>query len=78
MCIGHVKQMSKLSANLQGSVDASLKYGEHQQPGILLGNQAKSFDGLGTSGGNLLGAVSSANEPCQQGFAPCSHRPLLY
>lgn len=54
-----------LSANLQGSVDASLKHGKHQHLGILLGDQAKSLDGLCTSGSNLLGAVSSADEPCQ-------------
>lgn len=50
-----------LRPNLQCSVDASLKYRKRQQPGVMLSNQAQGLDGLGTSGGNLLGAVGSTD-----------------
>lgn len=64
-------------ANLECSVDAIPDYFKHQQSGVLLSNQAKSFDCLGTSGGHLLAAVSSPNEPGHEDLASCPYRALL-
>lgn len=65
-------------ANLQRSVNAIPDYFKHQQSGVLLSNKAKSLDCLGTSGGHLLAAVSSPNEPGHEDLAPCPYRALLH